>query len=271
MHAHKLDWRKLTVPNLTLPRPHTHKESVMHKTFCGLLFACATLSAAQAAEPPGNDLLGYGPNPVLYPKDARPFGKSIYGWADRSMQWLYAQPFASNPLFDSTGASCAVGQDGPVWNLAPAAMPMMMAGDVARACTVAHGKALLLMLGFVSDTYPCPDPNFGPKPGQSLYDFLVADAKTYPMMGNMQVSLDGRPIRGVDDYLYTSENLYSLKGDPSLQTTFDPCITTGWQPAINYGYYLMFRPLRPGQHTLVSRMTDMNGMTRTLTYFLTVQ
>jgi hypothetical protein len=40
---------------------------------------------------------------------------------------------------------------------------------------------------------------------------------------------------------------------------------------VNYGYYLMFRPLRPGQHTLVSRMTDMTGMTRSLTYFLTVQ
>jgi hypothetical protein len=242
----------------------------MYKTFCGLMFACSVFAAAQATEPPGNDLLGYGPNPMLYPKDARPFGKSVYGWADRSMQWLYAQPYASNPAYDTTGALCGVGQDGPVWNLPPAAMAIMMAGNVARACTVPHEKALLLMVGFVGDTYPCPDPSFGPKPGQSLYDFLVADAKTYPMMDNVEITLDGRTILDPKHYLYTSENLFSLKGDPSLQATFDPCITTQWQPAVNYGYYLMFRPLRPGQHTLVRRMS-MNGMSNTLTYFLTVQ
>jgi hypothetical protein len=243
----------------------------MYKTFCGLLFACSTLAAAQAAEPPGQDLLGFGPNPALYPKNSRPFGKSIYGWADRSLQWLYAQPFSSNPFFDNTGALCAVNQDGPVWNLPPASMQMMMAGNVSRTCALPHDKAVLLMIGFVGDTYPCPDPNFGPKPGQSLYDFLVADAKTYMMMGSMSVSLDGRPLRDVMDYLYTSENVFSLKGDASLQATFDPCITTNWQPAVNYGYYLMFRPLRPGQHTIVRTMTDMKGMTNTLTYYLTVQ
>lgn len=243
----------------------------MYKTFCGLLFACSTVAAAQASEPPGQDLLGFGPNHALYPKDSRPFGKSIYGWADRSLQWLYAQPLASNPLFDTTGALCGVNQGGPVFNLAPASMPMMMSGSAARACTVPHDKALLLMIGFVSDTYPCPDPNFGPKPGQSLYDFLVADAKTYMMMSSMDVSLDGHSLRDVSNYLYTSENLFSLKGDPSLQATFDPCITTSWQPAVNYGYYLMFRALKPGQHTIVEKMMDMKGMSSTMTYFLTVQ
>jgi len=242
----------------------------MIKTLCSLLVACSVMAAASAAEPLPPSDMRHGPNPMLYPRDSRPFDKSIYGWADRSIQWLYAQPFDKSPFFDPTGANCGVGQDGPVWYLAPIAS--MMAGNFTRACTIPHDKAILLMIGFVSDTYPCPDPTFGPKPGQSLYDFLVADSKNYMMMMSLDVTLDGRPIRDALDYHYISENLFSVKGDPSLQSTFDSCITTSWQPDINNGYYMLFRPLSPGLHTIVRKTVGMmSGMTNTFTYYLTIQ
>ncbi|WP_266172155.1 hypothetical protein [Dyella subtropica] len=224
------------------------------------------MTAAFASEPSDFD---HDANPMLYSRHSRPFDKSIYGWADRSVQWVYAQPLDKNPFLDPTGANCAVGQEGPVWFLAPIAS--MMAGNFTRACTIPRDKAIFLMIGFVSDTYPCPDPNFGPKPGQSLYDFLVADSKTYMMMTSLDVTLDGRPVRDALDYHYISENVFSVKGDPSLQSTFDSCITGSWQPDLTNGYFMMFRPLSPGMHTIVRKTVGMTGMTNTFTYYLTIQ
>ncbi len=240
----------------------------MYKTLCSLLIACGTIAAANASEPFSADF-GHERNPMLYPKESRPFDKSIDGWGDRSVQWIYAQPLDNNPFLDPTGANCSVDQHGPVWFLAPIASSM--AGSFTRACTIPRDKAILLMIQFVSDTYPCPDPNFGPKPGQSLYDFLVADSKTYLMTASLDVTLDGRPVRDALDYHYISENVFSLKGDPSLQPTFDTCITSNWQPVVANGWYMMFRPLSPGMHTIVRTTTSAMGVTNTFTYYLTIQ
>ncbi|PWK86638.1 hypothetical protein [Fulvimonas soli] len=235
------------------------------KLLCSLLVACGAVAAAHAAEPASiEDLL----NPMLYPKDARPFDKGIASWAELSWQWIYAQPLAHNPYIDPTGADCAVGQDGPVWFLAPIAAPG--SGVYTRSCTIPRGKAILLNVGSIADDWPCPDPAFAPGPGQSLYDFLVADALAYNMVVQLDLKLDGRPVFNPKRYLYTSEDLFALKGDLS-ETAFDPCITGGYQPGIVYGYFLMFRPMAPGMHTIVRHNRDSNGTDLTFVYRLTIQ
>lgn len=229
---------------------------------------CCAIASAVATEPSQN--YGHGANPALYPKHSRPFGKGLSTWGELSVQWIYAQPFDQNPFFDDTGAHCAVGQQGPVWYLAPMNTPPV--GSGSRSCTIPRDKAILLAISFVSDTYPCPDPNFEPAPGQSLYDFLIADAKPILDRINLvKVTLDGRPVRDGLDYRFASENLYSIKGDPSLQSTFDPCITTSWQPAIVDGFFMLFKPLRPGPHTLVRRTTSTTGRDQTFTYHLYIE
>lgn len=238
----------------------------MNKTLCTLLLAGCTLAAAQAAEPNPSGFWHGGHDTIVYPKHARPFGRSMNAWAELSVQWIYAQPFASNPFFDATGANCAVNQHGPVWFLAPIAS--MAPGNFTRYCTIPRRKAVLLDIGFVSDTWPCPDPDFGPRPGQSLYGFLAADSKTYMMLSRLDVSLDGKRVPHARDFVYTSEDLFAIKGDPSLQTTFDACITGSYQPAVVYGYFMMFKPLSPGLHTLVRRTVGTDGMVNTFTYFL---
>ncbi|TKR33524.1 hypothetical protein FCE95_04295 [Luteimonas gilva] len=240
----------------------------MSKAMCALLAACCTVAAVSAAEPVSNHW-GQGGDPRLFQKDAFAYGKSISGWADRSVQWMYAQPFDHNPFFDATGANCAVDQHGPVWFLAPIAS--MAPGNYTRACTIPHDKAILLMAMDLSDTYPCPDPNFKPQPGQSLYDFLVADSKTYPTAAALTIKLDGRPVRDALSYRYISENLFSLKGDLSLQAPFDPCITGDWQPAVSNGVFFLFRPLSRGQHVLVRSSTGPTGNVNTFTYYLTIE
>ena len=240
----------------------------MNKLMCAGLAACSVVAAAHATQPDPFDF-GRDFNPMLYPKDSRPFDKSIFGWGDASVQWIYAQPFDQNPFFDATGANCGVAQHGPVWFLAPIAS--MAAGSFTRACTIPRGKAILLVAQFVSDTYPCPDPAFTPPAGMSLYDFLVADSETYLMTKKLDITLDGRPVRNALDYHYVSENVFSLKGDPSLQAPFDPCINTAWQPVVANGWYFMFRPLSPGMHTIVRKTTSTMGTTNTFTYYLTIK
>lgn len=236
----------------------------MRKKLYTCLAACCTLAVVTAAQAwPDHD------DSPIYPKWSHPFDRTINGWANLSMQWLYTQPYSQNPYFDPTGQYCAVGQQGPVWYMAP--IFAMNPGSYTRTCTIPHNKAILFQVAWVADTWPCPDPNFGPAPGQSLYDFLYQDSGTYMMMMNVSVTLDGKPIHDVLKYHYISDSLNSVKGDPSLQATFDSCITGAYQPVVTNGYFLMFKPLSPGMHTIVRTATNNMGMTNTFTYYLTIQ
>lgn len=213
---------------------------------------------------------GSNPNPALFAKGARPYGKSISTWAERASQWVYAQPLEHSPLFDPTGANCGVDQQGPVWYIARIAGPPVFSGT--RTCTIPHQKSLLLYIGAVVNTYPCPDPTFRPAPGQSLYDFLTADAK--PIMDTvdlLEVSLDGQPLNEVFSYRFVSEDLFYITGDLSLRNDLDGCITGSPQPAIVDGFFMMFKPLAPGPHTIVVHGTNTFGHDKTFTYYLNIE
>jgi hypothetical protein len=213
---------------------------------------------------------------VLFPKGSHPYGASITTWAERIGQWIYAQPFDHNPGYDQTGADCAVDQHGHVWFIppifAPPGTPRPIIQNASRTCTIPAHKALLLDIGAVVDDFPCPDASFHPAPGQSLYDFLIADVK--PLLDSvnlLEVSLDGSPLDDALGYRFTSTDLFRIVGDPTLQTTLDPCITGSPQPAVIDGFFMMFKPLRPGVHTIVVHGTNTFGDDRTYTYHLTIQ
>jgi hypothetical protein len=213
---------------------------------------------------------GDNPNPALFPKDASPYGFAMATWAERASQWIYAAPLALSPLFDPTGANCGVDQRGPVWYVARIAGPPVFSGT--RSCTIPHQKAVFLYIGAVVDEYPCPAfPDFQPAPGQSLYDFLTADAKFFmDTVDSLSVSLDGQPFNDVFDYRYVSNDLFTLTGDLSLQPVLDPCITGLPQEGVVDGFFMMFKPLEPGFHTIVVHGTNTFGHDKTFTYLLTI-
>jgi hypothetical protein len=212
---------------------------------------------------------GYNPNPALFPIDTAPYGTSMATWGERASQWLYAQPRDRSPLFDPTGANCDVGQRGPVWYIARIAGPPVFSGT--RHCTIPHQKSLFLYIGAVVDDYPCPFPGFEPAPGQSLYDFLIADAKAAMDTVNfLQVSLDGQPLNSVFSYRYHSDDLFTITGDLSLRADLDPCITGEPQPAVVDGFFMMFKPLDRGEHVIVVHGTNTVGHDKTFTYYLTI-
>lgn len=212
-------------------------------------------------------------DPVLFEKNATPYGTSMERWSELIWKWIYRQPAEANPLLDPTGASCAVDQQGPVWFL-PSVIPGGPQFVAERSCTIPRQKALLVQTSAILNDYPCPDPTFHPAPGQSLYDFLLEGAATFIDTVNfLEVTIDGVSQPDMLRFRFTSGDLFQVKGDLSLQTALDSCITGGQQPAVADGYLFMVKPLAPGQHTLVWHQKDTFGMTgdTTLTYHLTVQ
>ena len=127
-------------------------------------------------------------------------------WAERAAQWVYGTPYEQSPLFDPTGANCAVNQQGPVWYIARIAGPPVFSGT--RSCTIPRHKAVFLYIGAVVDSYPCPDPNWHPAPGQSLSEFMLADAKAgMDLVDHLEASLDGPQLRQETSYTNDPDDL----------------------------------------------------------------
>ena len=244
----------------------------MRRRFPILLIAAACLaaSASRTIADQFHDTVP-NPNPALFPVDAQPYGVDMATWGERASQWVYGQPLDQSPLFDATGENCDVAQQGPVWYIARIAGPAVFSGT--RSCTIPHQKAILLYIGAVVDDYPCPAfPEFQPAPGQSLYDFLAADAKFFmDTVDSLSVSLDGQPLNDVFSYRYASPDLFTITGDLSLQAALDPCITGSAQQAVVDGFFMMFKPLPPGEHTIVVHGTNTFGHDKTFTYHLTIE
>jgi hypothetical protein len=72
-------------------------------------------------------------------------------------QWALSLPNDVNPLVDTTGAFCGVGQRGPVWFLAGT----FFGGTVIRTCTVPEGTTLFFPVinGFAFNTPGCGQPD----------------------------------------------------------------------------------------------------------------
>src|SRR5258707_10392678 len=80
-----------------------------------------------------------GTNPGIIPPEAKYAGRSSGEWTAAWWQWALGIPEAQNPVEDTTGEFCAVGQSGPVWF-----MGSSFGNSIARSCTIPAGKALFL-------------------------------------------------------------------------------------------------------------------------------
>jgi len=223
-----------------------------------LLLAGGRVRAAQAVHPDSDseEIREHNPNPELFPVRSHPFGFGMDTWAENWWRWELSIPAAQNALFN-TDFDCSIGQGGAVFFVPPVAVGSQ---NLVRSCTVEHGKALAFSLSTVLNDFPCPDPTFHPAPGQSLFDFLLAGA----MAGNadiaeIDVTLDGVPLNDILDYHVDSKDLMFFKGDLSLQSTLDSCITGGFQPAAVDAFFVLFKPLPPGHHTITRRVVTTSG------------
>jgi hypothetical protein len=230
----------------------------------------AASSALSAARVGADD--AHPRNPQAFEPHSAPFGTSMERWSERLWQWIYSIPTGSNPFLDTTGADCGVQQpSGDVWYLPPVPDPGGTA-SFTRSCTIPRGRALLLLTSGVLNDFPCPDPSFKPADGQTLYEFLLAGAQGGPNSLTAQsLSVDGVVLKHIFDYRETSDDLFQVTGDISLQTSLDGCITGTPQPAVSDAFVLMLRPLPPGAHTLIYKAADTHGTNLTVTFQLAIQ
>src|SRR5712691_7423620 len=94
----------------------------------------------------------------VFPSDESVFGMTYGDWSAAWWQYVLSIPTATNPVFDTTGTNCAIGQSsGPVFFLAGAATTDL----VTRTCTVPAGKALLFPIVNVECSTVESPPFFG--------------------------------------------------------------------------------------------------------------
>ncbi len=234
-----------------------------------------TTASTQTAPPGSADVSGdpdHSRNSQAYEPHSDPFGTSVERWSERLWKYVYSVPSAQNPLLDPTGVDCAVQQpDGPVWYLPPVVDPGGTA-SFTRTCTIPHDRALLVLTSGVLNDFPCPDPTFKPADGQTLYEFLLAGAEGGPNSITSQTfSVDGANLKHIFDYRETSDDVFDLTGNLTLQTSLDGCITGTPQPAVSDAFVVMLKPLPAGPHTIIYNAKDTHGTNVTVTYNLTIQ
>jgi hypothetical protein len=162
-------------------------------------------------------------------------------------QWVLSIPTPINPLLDTTGENCMVGQRGSVWFL----VGTSFGGSATRTCAVPEGKVLYFpVINFVNINTPnvCGE---GPdnKPVKDLRTVAAAyiDATT-----KLSVKVDSKaikPLRRIRSQVFE----VALPED----NIFDaPCTGVGnvpagiYSPAVDDGFYLKLGPLAVGDHTL---------------------
>lgn len=181
------------------------------------------------------------PNSAIYPFSSHPFGKSHAEWAEEF--WLAAMALDCEGF--NTDQVLTLDDNVDTY------FGALITGE--SNITLSRDKAFFIPLVTILNDYPCPDPDFEPAEGQSLEDFLREGAiALIDGLENLEVILDGVALENLYDSRLTTD-LFYFTGNPELATCVDPCVTGESQAGVVNGYFIMFKKLQPGQHTIIMR------------------
>jgi hypothetical protein len=203
------------------------------------------------------------PNSRIFPPNARPYGKSIGEWTSLWWEWFFGADACEEFVYpDETGALVGNNQSGPVYFLVGSPVP-----GTERSVTIPQGKAILVPL--INTLWVlCPGEDTG---GLSVEEYLSNGAAEFIDTGdNFSVTLDGQTISDLDNYRFT----YGLFDFQANQTLAE-CLGLCWDeslPGWVDGYWVMLKPLSPGEHTLQFHGEALGGeFVQDVTYYITVQ
>jgi hypothetical protein len=203
----------------------------------------------------------------VVPPKQKAFEMSYGEWSARWWQYVFGLPEANNPLSDTTGAQCGLGQWGPVFFLVGTT-----GGDpVVRSCTIPARKGLLI-----------PVVNFGgavPDDADTIEAVTDMAASAVDMidLNTLSVTIDGVAVRNLGDYRFRSP-VFSFTGSvPNVFSaggcgpTAPHCYEGFHNQAVADGYWVLLNPLPAGNHTvhLHGEIPDW-GFVVDVTYHLTV-
>ncbi len=184
-------------------------------------------------------------------------------------QWALSIPSSQNPLLDTTGENCMLGQRGSTWFLAG-----LFGGgaSVIRTCTVPDNVNLFFP---VVNSVNLNSPNVC---GQGPANISVADlrAGAAPFIDgsiNLLVELDGKPLK----HLRRVKSKVFAAALPEDNLFDPPCASLGgvpagiFSPAIDDGVYAHIGALKAGAHTLhIHAENPSAGFVLEVTYNLNV-
>lgn len=180
-------------------------------------------------------------------------------------QWALSIPADVNPLTDTTGEDCMVGQRGSDWFLAGA----FSGGSATRQCTIPQGVSLFFpvanFIGFDNVGQCGQDEPFG----SAFWRGLAADFVNG--VTAVSVTLDGQPVKGVQrvqsqvfEIAMPVDSLFAPFCAPPLQAGI-------YSPAVDDGLYVRLNPLALGGHTLHFHAENASAFfEQDVTYVLTV-
>ena len=173
------------------------------------------------------------------------FGQTYGQWASDWWEWALQFPIVdgedniTNPLFDETGGSCDLGDQGSVWFLAG-----NFGGTTVRECSAPAGKAFFFPVFNVI--------SFAPEFGDTVEE-IRADANGDIEGADPIISciIDDVPVDDVFAFRAQTPpggfTLSNLDLFVELIPDFDP---EPRFPAISDGYWLMVKGLSPGEHVI---------------------
>jgi hypothetical protein len=162
-------------------------------------------------------------------------------------QWVLSIPPSVNPLTDTTGADCMVGQRGATWFLAGNG-----GGTTTRTCSIPQGTMLFFP---VINAVNVNSPNVC---GQDANNIPVATlrAQIAPFIdgaSRLSLKVDNKEVKSLLQRVQSSVFAVALPED----NVFDaPCSSLGgvpagiYSPAVDDGFYVDLPPLTVGKHTL---------------------
>lgn len=206
--------------------------------------------------------------PVVFSPNKAVVGLTNGSWSAAWWQYVLALSSSNNPLnddgSDTTGGACGVGQlAGPVFFLVGS-----FVGPVTRQCTV---PAVPLFIPIINAE--CSNVEDPPFFGSNAHQRRVCAAKLIDGVdvGGLEVTVDGKSLQSLGyfraqspDFQFTLPDMDNILG---LEN-----VTSG--NAVSDGYYVMLRPLAPGNHVIQVKGAcvsgDCAGFSQDVTYQLSV-
>ncbi|MPW22809.1 hypothetical protein GCT13_39930 [Paraburkholderia sp. CNPSo 3157] len=197
---------------------------------------------------------------IVLPDQAASMTGQNYGeWSGLWWKWMLGIPFGQNlpnPTFYSDGTHCNTNQSGTVWFLTEPAS----GGMATEQCTVPYGQYIFIpILNAECSTYELPlgvypSSRFGP--GCNDEAECSACAKTLADLintGSVNASVDGIPVTGLQSSsspFRTQSPFFQFSVPTNNFFATEGLSGAGSGMSVSDGYWLMVRPLIPGQHSI---------------------
>jgi hypothetical protein len=168
-------------------------------------------------------------------------GQSQADYTVRWWQWANRVPDGDRPYQDPSGSQCALNQSGDVWFLAGTDGT----DDAHRQCTMPAGKYIFL---------PVINMLVNSAPGQPITcdEAKASAAANNEHLAEAEVLIDGQAVRNIELHRVRSADCFDAFPDATYlcECKCKQCTPRSYFPAASDGYWLMLRPLAPGQHQI---------------------